>query len=259
MATQKPVHKCSQQHYSQEPKWGNRLKDRFFQNVLREGSIVQWLKKDEELIHITTWRSLENITLSQSSGLSRSHVWMWELDHKVSWVPNNWCFWTVVLEKTLESPFDCKEIQAVHPKGDQSWIFIGRTDAEAPILWPPDAKNWPIGKDPDAGKDWRQGGEGDNRGWDGWMASLTRWTWVWISSENWWWTGKPGMPQSMGSQRVGHDWATELKSKHPASKDHILFDSMYMQYPEGKAIETESRLLAAEGRCRQWLETGDDC
>jgi len=188
-----------------------------------------------------------------------SYVWMWELDHKVSRVPNNWCFWAVVLEKTLESPLDCKEIQAVHPKGDQSWIFIGRTDAEAPILWPPDAKNWPIGKDPDAGKDWRRGGEGDNRGWDGWMASPTRWTWVWISSGNWWWTGKPGMLQPMGSQRVGHDWATELKSKHPASKDHILFDSMYMKYPEGKAIETESRLLAAEGRCRQRLETGDDC
>ena len=83
---------------------------------------------------------------------------MWELDHKESWVPKNWCFWTVVLEKTLETPLDCKEIQPVHPKGDQSWIFIGRTDADAktPILWPPDVKNWLIGKDPDAGKDWRR-------------------------------------------------------------------------------------------------------
>ena len=82
---------------------------------------------------------------------------MWELDYKESWVPKNWCFWTVVLEKTLESPLDCKEIQLVHPKGNQSWIFIGRTDAEAetPILWPPHAMNWLIGKDPDAGKDWR--------------------------------------------------------------------------------------------------------
>ena len=89
---------------------------------------------------------------------SSSHVWMWELDYKESWVLKNWCFWTVVLEKTLESPLDCKEIQPVHPKGNQSWIFIGRTDAEAEttILWPPDAKNWLIGKDPDAGKDWRQ-------------------------------------------------------------------------------------------------------
>ena len=81
---------------------------------------------------------------------------MWELDHKEGWAPKNWCFWTVVSEKTLESPLDCKEIQPVHPKGNQSWIFTGRTDAEAPILWPPDVKNQLIRKDPDAGKDWRQ-------------------------------------------------------------------------------------------------------
>ena len=91
---------------------------------------------------------------SQSYGFSSSHVWLWELDHKESWAPKNWCFWTVVLE-TLESPLDCKEIQSVHPKGDQSWVFIGRTDvgAETPILWPPDAKNWLIWKNPNAGKD----------------------------------------------------------------------------------------------------------
>ena len=95
---------------------------------------------------------------SQSYGFSSSHVWMWELDCEEGWALKNWCFWTVVLEKTLESPLDCKEIQPVHPEGDQSWIFIGRTDAEAeaPTLCPPDAKNWLIGKDPDAGKDWRQ-------------------------------------------------------------------------------------------------------
>ena len=93
---------------------------------------------------------------SESYGFSSSHVWMWELDYKESWASKNWCFWTVVLEKTLESPLDCKEIQLVHPKGNQSWIFIGRTDAETPILWPPDVKNWLICKDPDAGKDWRQ-------------------------------------------------------------------------------------------------------
>ena len=94
---------------------------------------------------------------SQSYGFSSSHVWMWALDHKVGWVLKNWYFWTVVLEKTLESPLDCKEIQPVHSEGDQSWIFIGRTDAEAetPILWLPDAKNWLTGKDPDAGKDWK--------------------------------------------------------------------------------------------------------
>ena len=81
---------------------------------------------------------------------------MWELDYKESWAPKNWCFWTVVLEKTLESPLDCKKITLVNPKGNQPWIFIGRADAEAPILWPPDAKNWLTGKDPDAGNDWRQ-------------------------------------------------------------------------------------------------------
>ena len=95
---------------------------------------------------------------SQSYGFSSSHIWMWELDYKENWAPKNWCFWTVMLEKTLESPLDCKEIQPVHPKGNQPWIFIRRTDAEAetPILWPPDAKNGLSGKDPDAGKDWRQ-------------------------------------------------------------------------------------------------------
>ena len=114
-----------------------------------------------------------------------------------------------MLEKTLESPLDCKEIQPIHPKGNQSWIFIGRTDAEAPLLWPPDAKNRL------AGKDWcwerLKAGEGDDREWDGWMASPTQWTWVWASSGRWWRIGKPDMLQSMGSQRVGHDWATTWK------------------------------------------------
>ena len=93
---------------------------------------------------------------SQSYGFSSSHVWMWELDYKESWALKNWCFWTVVLEKTLESPLNCKEIQPVHPKVNQSWMNIGKTDAETPILCPPDAKSWLIGKDPDAGKDWGQ-------------------------------------------------------------------------------------------------------
>ena len=190
----------------------------------------------------------------------------------------NWCFQNVVLEKTLESPLDCKEIKPVNCKGNHSWIFIGSSDAEAetPILWSPDVENWLLGRDPDAGKDWRQeengttedeiggwhhrlnghefeqapgvgdgqvslaccrpwgckvsdmteqlnwtdanswltgkrpwcwerwmaGGEGDDREWDGWMASPTRWTWVWASSRSWWWTGKPGMLQSMGLQKI---------------------------------------------------------
>ena len=97
-------------------------------------------------------------TCIQSYSFSSSHVWMWELDHKESWVLKHWCFWTVVLEETFESPLDCKEIKPDNSQGNQPWMFIGRTDAEAeaPILWPPDAKNWLIGKDPDAGKDWRQ-------------------------------------------------------------------------------------------------------
>ena len=110
----------------------------------------------------------------QSYGFSNSHVWMWELDYKESWVLKKWCFWTVVLEKTLESPLDCKEIQPVHPK-DQSWVYIGRTDAEAktPILWPPDAKSWLIGKDPDAGKDWRWEEKGMSEdGMVGWHHQL---------------------------------------------------------------------------------------
>ena len=146
---------------------------------------------------------------------------MWELDRKESWVLKNWCFWTVVLEKALESPLDCKEIQAVNPKENQSWIFIGRTDAEAesPILWLPDAKNQLLGKDPDSGKDWRQEEKGMTEdemvGW----VSLTWWTWVWVGSRSWWWTGKPGMLQSMGSQRVGHEWVTKLNWTEP--KDRI--------------------------------------
>ena len=112
---------------------------------------------------------------SQSYGFSSSHVQMWELDYKESWAPKNWCSWTVVLEKSLESPLDCKEIQPVHPKGNQSWIFIGRTDfeAETPIIWPPDVKNWLIGKDSDTGKDWRQKEKGMTEdemvGWDHWL------------------------------------------------------------------------------------------
>ena len=110
---------------------------------------------------------------SQGFGFFSSRVWMWELDCKESWVPKNWCFWTVVLEKTLESPLDCKEIQPVHPKGDQASVFMGRTDVEAetPILWPPDAKSWLIWKDPDAGKDWGQEEEGMTEmvGWHHWL------------------------------------------------------------------------------------------
>ena len=136
---------------------------------------------------------------------------MWELDCEESWAPKNWCFWTVVLEKTLESPLDCKEIQPIHPKGsvlgvhwkDWCWSwnsstlatwYEGLTHLRRPWCW----------------ERLRAGGEGDNRGWDGWMAPPTQWTWVWVNSGSWWWTGRLGVLQSMGLQRVGHDWATEL-------------------------------------------------
>ena len=154
----------------------------------------------------------EKVPSSQSCGFSSGHVWVWELDHKEIWVLKNWCFWTMVLDKkTPECPLDCKEIKSVKPKGNQRWIFIRRTDAEAEatLLQPPDAKNWLFEKTLMLER-LKTGGEGDDRGWDDWKASPTRWMWVWPSSNTWCWAGKPGVLQSMGSQRVGHDWATEL-------------------------------------------------
>ena len=148
----------------------------------------------------------------QSYGFSSSHVWMWELDCEESWAPKYWCFWTAVLEKTLESPLDFKEIQSVHHKGDQSCVFHWKdwcwswnsntlaTSCEELTHW---KRLW-------CWEGLGAGGEGDDRGWDGWMASLTWWTWVWVNSGSWWWTGRPGVLQFMGSPRVGQDWATEL-------------------------------------------------
>ena len=143
---------------------------------------------------------------SQGYGFSSGHIWMWELDYKESWVLKNWCFWTVVLEKTLENPLDCKEIQPVHPKSvhwkDWCWSWNSNTLA---TWW----EKLTHLKRPWCWERLREG-EGDDRGWDGWMASLTLWTWVCVDSRSWWWTGKPGMLCFMGSQSVGHDWATEL-------------------------------------------------
>ena len=134
-----------------------------------------------------------------------------DVDCEESWAPKNWCFWTVVLEKTLESPLDFKEIKPVNPKGNQPWIFIGRNDAEAeaPVLWPGNMKNWLIRKDHDAGKDRRQEEKGMTEdemvGWHHWLNGRE-------SSElgRWWWTGRPGVLQFMGSQIVRHDWAIEM-------------------------------------------------
>ena len=144
---------------------------------------------------------------------------MWELDCEESWALESWCFWTVVLKKTLESPLDCKQIKPVHPKGDQSWRFIERTDAKAetPVVWPPDAKSWLTGKTLMLGKIERlkAGGEGNDRGWDGWMVSMTQWTWIWASSGSRWWTGKPGMLYVVHGVANSHtqlsDW-TELST-----------------------------------------------
>ena len=152
---------------------------------------------------------------NQSYGFSNSHIWMWELDHKEGWTPKNLCFWTVVLEKILESPLDSKDIKPVSPKGNQSWIFTGKTDikAEVPILWPPDSKSWPsFGKDPDAGKDWGQEEKGPTEdemtGWHHWLTGR--------ASEQ-----TEGDSEGQGSSaccspwghRVIHGWATENEQR----------------------------------------------
>ena len=145
---------------------------------------------------------------------------MWEVDYKEGWALKNWCLQIVVVEKTLESPLNSKEIKPVNPKGNQSWIFIGRTDAKALILWPPEAKSQLIRKRSWCWERLKAGREGDDWGWDGWMASLTRWTWVWADSRRWWRTGKPGVLLSMRLQRVRHDWATELNwAENKEAKD----------------------------------------
>ena len=157
-----------------------------------------------------------DITLSTKIRLVKAMILLWScMDVRVGlWrrlSAEELMLLTVVLEKTLESPLDCKEIQPVHSEEDQPWVFFGRNDAKAetPVLWPPHVKTW------FTGKDWCRealgaGGEGDNRGWDDWMASPTQWTWVWVNSRRWWWwAGRLVMLQSMGSQRVRHNWATE--------------------------------------------------
>ena len=146
---------------------------------------------------------------------------MWELDHKASWLPKNWCFWTVVLEKNLETVRRSNQsiLKEISPEYSlegmlmlniqESWIFTD-VEAEAPIFWPPDAKNWLFGKNPDSGKDWGQeekwATEDKIVGWHHWA----QWTWVWVNSRNWWWTGKAGVLSSMGLQRFRHNWVTEL-------------------------------------------------
>ena len=148
---------------------------------------------------------------------------MRELDCEESWVPKNWCFGTVVLEKTLECPLDCKEIQLVHPKGNKSWVFIGGDwcwswNSNTLATW---CRELTYLKRPWCWQRLRAGGEGDDGGWDGWMESPTRWIWVWVNSGSWWWTGRPGVLRFMGSQRVRHDWVNELNWTELPKEDRL--------------------------------------
>ena len=151
---------------------------------------------------------------------------MWELDCEGSWAPKNWCFWTVMLEKTLESPLDCRETQPVRSK-DQSWVFIGGTDAEAeiPILWPPHAKSWLIGKDPDAGRDWEQEEKGTTENEMAGWHHPTRWTWVCVNSGSWWWRGLAccnswGHKESDMTEQL--NWLTDWLGSGVGWKNYLL-------------------------------------
>ena len=177
---------------------------------------------------------------SQGYGFSSGHVWMWELDYKQSWALKNWCFWTVVLEKTWESlglqgdptsPSYRRSVLGVHWKDWCQSSSILSTWYEEPAYW----------KRPWCWERLRAGGEGDDRGWDGWMASLTQWTWVWASSGRWWWTGKPGVLQSMGSQRVRHDWVT----KQQYSTITKLWN-IYLRWRNGLGQEDERPIKTAQ-------------
>ena len=170
---------------------------------------------------------------------------MWELDCEERWAPKNWCFWTVVLEKTLKSPLDCKEIQPVHSEGDQPWDFLEGMMLKLKLQYFGHLM-WRVNSLEDSLWFWEglgAGGEGIDRGWDGWMASQTRWTWVWVNSGSWWCTGRPGMLWFMGSQRVGHDWVTELKGLVAACK---IFSCGMQDLVPRLGIEPRPHVLRAQ-------------
>ena len=171
---------------------------------------------------------------------------MSELDYKESWMLKNWCFWTVVLEKTLENPLDCKEIQPVHSKGNQSWIFMEGLMLKLKLQY----FGHLMRRADSFEKTWcwerlKVGGEGDDREWDGWMASPTQWMWVWVNSGSWWWTGRPGMLQSLGSQRAGHKWVTELNWYTQLERDSAYYFHLRFQ-AEGSASTSYTSGLICE-------------
>ena len=193
---------------------------------------------------------------SQGNGFPNSHVWMWELDCEESWAPKNWCFWSVVLEKTLESPLDCKKIQPVNPKGDQSVLIFHwkhwcwSWNSNTLVTW---CKELTHVKRPWCWKRLKAGGKGDNRGFDGWMASLTQRTWGWVNSGSWWWTGRPGMLWSIGSQRVRYDWATELYWTESLITDFLIW-VMLPLFSELKDSKPRRPLrpIPFFSRCEKW-------
>ena len=188
---------------------------------------------------------------SQGYGYSSGYVWMWKLDSEEGWALKNWCFWTVVLEKTLESPLDCKEIQPVHSEGNQSGCSLGglmlklKLQYFGHLLWRVDSLEKTLML-----RRIGVGGEGDDRGWDGWIASLTRWTRVWVNSWSWWWTGRPGMLWFMGSQRVEHDWATEVNWTVPYSMFSLVIycihsiNDVYVSIPISQFLPTTFPLIS---------------
>ena len=183
------------------------------------------------------------VRLVKGYDFSSCHVWMWVLDYEESWALKNWCFWSVVLEKTLESPLDCKEIQPVHSEGDQPWDFFGRNDAKAEIsVFGHLCKELTHWKRLWCWEGMGAGGEGDDRGWNGWMASLTRWTWVWVNSGSWWWTGRPGMLRFMVQES---DTTERLHWTEMLNHVQLFCDAMESS-PPGSSVHGISQIRILE-------------